>query len=94
MLSWDRKCVLLVDFLPAGTTINAERYYETLKKLGGVVQNWGTGMLSNDLSSLHDNVRKNVASQTVDLLQNFGWNLVQGTDCAPSPASLCEGLYA
>jgi len=29
---WDRKGVLLVDFMAHGTTINADRYCETLKK--------------------------------------------------------------
>ncbi|UYV64597.1 PDE2A [Cordylochernes scorpioides] len=30
---WDKKGALLVDFMPKGTTINSERYCETLKKL-------------------------------------------------------------
>lgn len=30
---WDRKGILLVDFMPKGTTINADAYCETLKKL-------------------------------------------------------------
>ncbi|KAL4131834.1 hypothetical protein QTP88_009083 [Uroleucon formosanum] len=30
---WDRKGVLQIDFMPRGTTINANRYCETLRKL-------------------------------------------------------------
>ncbi|GFT70603.1 hypothetical protein TNCV_1060051 [Trichonephila clavipes] len=30
---WDRKGVLLCEFMPRGTTINADRYCETLNKL-------------------------------------------------------------
>lgn len=29
---WDRKRILLVEYMPAGTTINADRYYETLEQ--------------------------------------------------------------
>ncbi|KAJ4439540.1 hypothetical protein ANN_07664 [Periplaneta americana] len=36
---WDRKGVLLLDFMPKGTTINANRYCETLRKLRRVIQN-------------------------------------------------------
>jgi len=36
---WDRKAVLLVDFMAHGTTINAERYFETLKKLRRAIPN-------------------------------------------------------
>ncbi|XP_035211475.1 histone-lysine N-methyltransferase SETMAR-like [Stegodyphus dumicola] len=69
---WDRKGVLLIDFLPAGTTVNADRYCETLKKLRRAIQNRRRWMLSNGVSILHDNARPHVARQTVDLLQNFG----------------------
>jgi hypothetical protein len=30
---WDRKGVLMVEFMQQGTTITSEAYYETLKKL-------------------------------------------------------------
>jgi hypothetical protein len=30
---WDRKGVLLIEFMPTRTTINSESYYETLEKL-------------------------------------------------------------
>ncbi|KAG8234612.1 hypothetical protein J437_LFUL015025 [Ladona fulva] len=32
-ICWDRKGILLVDFIPKGTTIIAAEYRETLKKL-------------------------------------------------------------
>lgn len=38
-LFWDRKGVLLCEFMPRGTTINADRYCETLKKLRRAIQN-------------------------------------------------------
>jgi hypothetical protein len=34
---WDRKGILLVDFLPQGSTINAGVYCDTLKKLRSAI---------------------------------------------------------
>jgi len=30
---WDRKGILLVDFMPPGATVNAAAYYDTLTRL-------------------------------------------------------------
>ena len=73
---WDRKRVLLVDFMATGTTINADRYCETLPKFGPAIQNQRKGMLSKGVSILHDNARPNAACQTVTLLQWFGWDII------------------
>jgi len=43
---WDRQGVLLVEFLPQGTTINSAVYCETMKKLRHAIQNKRRGMLS------------------------------------------------
>jgi hypothetical protein len=43
---WDSKRVLLVEFLPQGSTINAGVYCDTLKKLRCAIQNKRHGMLS------------------------------------------------
>ncbi|GFV70845.1 putative transposase [Trichonephila clavipes] len=43
---WDRKGVLLSEFMPRGTTINADRYSETLNKLRRAIQNKRRGMLT------------------------------------------------
>ncbi|MGR0202337.1 hypothetical protein, partial [Klebsiella pneumoniae] len=39
--------ILLIDFLPQGETINANRYCETLKKLRRAIQNKRRGMLTS-----------------------------------------------
>ena len=65
---WDRKGVLVVDFMAHGTTINADRYCETLKKLRRAIQNWRRGMLTKGVCLLHDNAQPHVARQTVALL--------------------------
>jgi len=48
-LFWDRKGVLLVDFLPQGSTINAGVHCDTLKKLHCTIQNKEHGMLAGVL---------------------------------------------
>jgi hypothetical protein len=46
---WDRKGMLLVDFLPQGSTINAGVYCDTLTKLRRMIQNKQCGMLMHVL---------------------------------------------
>ena len=52
---WDRKGILLIDFLERGLTINADTYCETVRKLRGAIQNKRCGMLSSGIVLLHDN---------------------------------------
>ncbi|XP_015438009.1 PREDICTED: histone-lysine N-methyltransferase SETMAR-like [Dufourea novaeangliae] len=93
---WDEKGVLLVDFMPSGTTINADRYCETLKKLRRAIQNRRRGMLSKGVSILYDNARPHVACTTVALLQQFGWEMIThppySPDLAPSDYHLFPKL--
>lgn len=85
---WDRKGILLVDFLPRGDTINAERYCETLRKLRRAIQNKRRGMLSEGIVLIHDNARPHAAGVTQNLLQEFGWEQFDhppySPDLAPS----------
>ena len=70
---WDRQGVLLVEFLPQGTTINSAVYCETLKKLRHAIQNKRRGMLSAAIHLLHDNAWLHSAAQTQDLITSFKW---------------------
>lgn len=70
---WDRKGMLLVDFLSRGDTINSATYCETLKKLHRAIQNKRRGMLSKEIVLLHENARPHTANQTQDLIGSFGW---------------------
>ncbi|GBM74511.1 Histone-lysine N-methyltransferase SETMAR [Araneus ventricosus] len=67
---WDRKGVLLVDFMPKGTTINANRYCEALKKLRRAIQNRRRGIVL-----LHGNARPHTYAATQELLDQFGWEI-------------------
>ena len=68
---WDRKGILLIDFLECGLTINADAYCETVRKLRRAIQNKRRGMLSSGIVLLHDNARPHTAARTAQLLQQF-----------------------
>jgi len=52
---WDRKGVLLVDFLPQGSTINADVCCDTLQKSLCAIQNKRCGMLTQGVVMIYDN---------------------------------------
>lgn len=93
---WDRKGVLLVDFMPTGTTINSERYCETLKKLRRAIQNRRRGRLTKGVRLHHDNARPHVSRNTKALIEQFGWEIVEqaaySPDLAPSDFHLFPKL--
>jgi len=61
---WDRKGVLLVYFLPQGSTINAGFDCDTPKKLRRAIQNKRRGMLSLGVVMIHDKARPHTARRT------------------------------
>jgi hypothetical protein len=67
----------LVDFMHKGTTINAEVYCNTLKKLRRAIQNRIRGMLTRGISLLPDNARPHTAPVSQELLTSFGWDIVR-----------------
>ncbi|KAJ4445240.1 hypothetical protein ANN_07041 [Periplaneta americana] len=85
---WDRKGILLIDFLPRGEIVNADRYCETLRKLRRAIQNKRRGMLTAVVVLLHDNARPHTARRTAAVLTEFGWALFHhppySPDLAPS----------
>jgi len=72
-VSGDRKGVLLVDFLPQGSTINAGVYCDTLQKLHRAIQNKQRGMLRRGVLMIHDNIRPYTAAAMQNLITTFGW---------------------
>ena len=68
---WDRKGVLLVDFLPQGSTINTGVCCYTLQKLHRAIQNKRRGMLAWGVVMIHDNTRPHTSMQ----------NLITTFDC-------------
>jgi len=80
---WDRQGVLLVEFLPQGTTINSAVYCEMLKKLRRAIQNKRRGMLSSTILFLQDNARLHSAAQTQDLITSFKWEQMDHPSVKP-----------
>ena len=73
---WDRQGVLLVDFMPCNTTINADAYCATLRCLRQAIQNRRRGKLSYDIVLIHDNACPHTARQTQSLLHDaFHWDI-------------------
>ena len=85
---WDRKVILLVDFMPPGSAINAAAYCDTLTRLRRAIRNKMRGMLSRGVCLLHDNARPHSAHVTTALLEKFKWDILDhppySPDLAPS----------
>jgi hypothetical protein len=72
---WDVHGVLLVDFPPPSSTINAAAYQATLKRLKEAIQCKRPGLLTKGLGVLllRDNARPHNAATTVNLLNFWAW---------------------
>jgi transposase len=85
---WDRKGVLMVEFMQQGTTLTSEVYCETLKKLHRAIRNKRCGMLTSGVVLLHQNAGPHTVACTRALLEHFNWELFDlppyGPDFAPS----------
>ena len=93
---WDEKGVLLVECLEQGKSITCETYCETLQKLRRAIKNKRRGLLTKGVLFLHDNARPHTAARTVQLLQNFKWEILEhppySPDLAPSDYHLFQHL--
>jgi hypothetical protein len=65
---WDQKGVLLDEFMRQGTTINAEAYCVTLRRLWRAIQKRRQGLLSSRVMLLHDNMCPHVVARTQAIL--------------------------
>jgi len=68
---FDRKGILLVDFLPQVSTINTGVCCNTLQKWHCAIQNKRRDMLSRGVVMIHDNTRPYTAMQ--NLITTYGW---------------------
>jgi hypothetical protein len=74
---WDVHGVLLVDFTPPGSSINAAVHQETLKRLKEAIRRKRPGLFTKGLGViLHDNARPHSAVATVNLLSSWGWEIL------------------
>jgi hypothetical protein len=94
---WDRKGVLMAEFMQQGTIITSQVYYKTLKKLhraGHSEQK--CGILIRSVVLLHDNAHPYTAACTQALLDHFNWELFDqppySPDLVPSDYHLSTNL--
>ena len=72
---WDRKGILLAEFMASGTTITSEVYCETLNELWRSIQNERRRILTKCVFLLHHNARPHTAARTNVLFRLFYWEI-------------------
>ena len=86
---WDAQGVVLVDFVPPGHTVNASYYCTLLSdRLRQAVRRKRPGLLKKGVIFQHDNAPPHRARQTMEKIEEMGWELLQhlpySPDLAPS----------
>jgi hypothetical protein len=74
---WDKKEVLMVEFMQPGTAVMSEMYCKTLKELCRAIQVKRHGMLTYGIMLLCLNVRPHISTTacTRAHLEHFNWEL-------------------
>ena len=62
---WDQEGILLIKWLPQGSTINSEYYCELLGELRESIKNQRRGKLRSGILLQHDNARPHTSAQTL-----------------------------
>ena len=83
---WDRRGIILVDFLIRGQTANAERYCKTLHKLRRPTRNKRRSMLTAGVVLFNDNARPHMARWSAHLLEEFSWEVFNHPSYSPNLA--------
>lgn len=85
---WDKDGILLIDWLPAGQTINSSYYIEVLKNLREAIKSQRRGKLTRGVLLQHDNARPHCSRETTAAIQQLGFQVVphpaHSPDLAPS----------
>ena len=80
---------ILIDCLPKGINVNADRCDETLEHLNCAINAERRSMLSRSIVLLHNNARPNPGKTTREKLQQFRWEVLPHSPCSPD-VSLCD----
>ena len=94
---WDCRGLLVLDFMPRGSPINADRYCSTLSLPRAAIRKKRRRILDVDnVIILHDNARPHVANKNVNKLRKFHWEFLEhppySPDLAPSDFHLFSPL--
>ena len=74
---WDMHSVLLLHFSPPNETVNSAAYQATLKKLKRAVQCKRPQMSDKRMLLLNFNAQQHTAHATVNLLERWGWEILE-----------------
>ena len=93
---WDQDCILLIDYLPKGQTINAEYYSSLLVQLKDILKEKRRGKVTKGVLFLHDNAPAHQALATQKKLAYVSFqcldHLPYSPDLAPSDYHLFPEL--
>jgi len=84
---WDRKGILLPEFMAPGTTITSEVYCGMLHKLRRSIQNKRRGMLTKGVVLLHNNAWPHTAARTNALIKRFNWEIFEPPSLQSGPGA-------
>ncbi|GFO04466.1 histone-lysine N-methyltransferase SETMAR [Plakobranchus ocellatus] len=79
---WDSCGMILLDILPKGESVNADRYCETLDRLRHAVRRKRSGLLRSKVVLQHDNPTPHTAKRTKEWLEHYRWDII------PHPAHI------
>ena len=88
---WDRKGVILPDFLEPGQTINSDRYIATLTKLKARISRVRSEKKTTFL--LQHDVRPHTSLKTVEHIANLGWTVLPHPPYSPDLAPFDFHLF-
>jgi len=80
---WNSECVILADFLQKETTINSQRYFETLTALKRKIERIG---IRNETLLQHDNARPHTSTATRGAIQRLEFSVLPYPPYSPSLA--------
>lgn len=84
---------MLVDFLPSGKTINAERNYEILRKFQRAVQNKRRGRIGRGIMLFYNNARPHSTGVSQNHIEQFGLGTVRSPAVHPLPPAGTYHLF-
>ena len=79
---WDMKATSL-DFLEKGSTMNSERYCEILNTVRHDVYSKRRDLTSKGVLFHQDNTRSHRAKKTLEIIENFGWEVAPHPPYSP-----------
>ncbi|XP_050925028.1 histone-lysine N-methyltransferase SETMAR [Lates calcarifer] len=95
---WDMQGPITISFLEKGSTVNSANYCELLRQVKKDIKNKRRGHQSKGVILHHDNARPHTAAQTVQTINELGWELLPhppySPDLAPSDFHLFGPLKA